>query len=367
MVEPGLSPQALVTPWACPLRPAVCMALAGVIVLAGGRIEALAGRDDRQSLVRETEAVLARIRETHPEVEGITARARHAPGVLLVGLAPELLRSASGDEAFDRLGREFGLRSITVPEATGTAVPDRIAGDDVRHVTFREAWGDCPSGCLFERLHRFEVAGDGVRKIDAEAAWSLDIAFDGNWREQEFPFLSANAFVQEGATLRILSDDSVSVLWRHVQGEARDARLASWRWTVERGVPATDLTRKGGDDRNVALYFLFLPRERAEGMEGASLERILRDTGVRALVYVRGGSHAPGEILASPYMDTRGVTIPLRGTELGERHESVDLHADYRRAFASSPGVLFGLGVSADSDDTASAIEAELSDLVLAR
>ena len=199
----------------------------------------------------------------------------------------------------------------------------------------------------------------------AQPASSGTLLFDGSWQEQDFPFRSANEFIQKGAVLRILSEDSVSILWRHTPRDAWDALRASWHWVVENGVPPTDLTRKGGDDRNIALYFLFLPRERAEGMRDASLKRILRDTALRTLVYVRGGNHERGVILESPYMDSRGVTIPLSGTEFGAYRETVDLDGDFRRAFGNAPGVLFGLGVSSDSDDTDSVIEAELGDLLL--
>ncbi len=196
-------------------------------------------------------------------------------------------------------------------------------------------------------------------------ATARTVMFDGSWQDESFLFQSANDYIQEGARLRILSDDSVSILWRPAPRDVRHARQASWYWTVDRGVVPTDLSLKGGDDRNIALYFLFAPREFASDLEDASPDRVFQHEAVRMLVYVRGGNHEPGAIVISPYLESRGVLVPLRGTGNGTFTESVDLDADYRRAFSTPPGILLGLGISADSDDTNGVIEAELGDLVI--
>lgn len=196
-------------------------------------------------------------------------------------------------------------------------------------------------------------------------ATARTVMFDGSWQDESFLFQSANDYIQEGARLRILSDDSVSILWRPAPRDVRHARQASWYWTVDQGVVPTDLSLKGGDDRNIALYFLFAPREFASDLEDASPDRVFQHEAVRMLVYVRGGNHEPGAIVISPYLESRGVLVPLRGTGNGTFAESVDLDADYRRAFSTPPGILLGLGISADSDDTNGVIEAELGDLVI--
>ena len=201
--------------------------------------------------------------------------------------------------------------------------------------------------------------------LTPEWASARTVMFDGSWQDQSFLFRSANDYIQEDTRLRIQSDDSVSVLWRAAPRDLRHARQASWYWAVEQGVAPTDLSLKGGDDRNIALYFLFAPREFADDLEDASPDRVFQHEAVRILVYVRGGNHEPGTIVSSPYLEPRGVLVPLRGTGNGTFAESVDLDTDFRRAFGSPPGVLLGLGISADSDDTDGIIEAELGDLVI--
>lgn len=59
-------------------------------------------------------------------------------------------------------------------------------------------------------------------------------------------------------------------------------------------MPATDLTQKGGDDRNLAVYFVFLPEAQARELQGASITRLLNEDAIRALVYVWGGDHGRG-------------------------------------------------------------------------
>jgi hypothetical protein len=58
-------------------------------------------------------------------------------------------------------------------------------------------------------------------------------------------------------------------------------------------------------------------------------------------------------------------TIALRPAGAGAWEETVDLAADFRRAFGEEATALVGLAVSADSDDTGTAVRAELSRLTI--
>lgn len=191
------------------------------------------------------------------------------------------------------------------------------------------------------------------------------LPFDANWREQSFPFRRGNDFTLMGDALQVQSDGGVSLLMRTVPKADWAATRASWRWSVSRGVPVTDLDVKGGDDRNLALYFAFLPRARAEALQGASARKVLQDKAARTLIYVWGGGAAPGAVTPSPYLDGRGFTIAMRPAAPGAYAEDVDLAADYRRSFGQAPEALFGLAISADSDDTDTVIDARIEGLRL--
>ena len=190
------------------------------------------------------------------------------------------------------------------------------------------------------------------------------IPFDGSWTEQGFFRLFPNEYAQRGRQLDVVSDGAVSLLWRPVGKASRFASSASWSWSVGEGVSATDLTIKGGDDRNLALYFVFVDHDRAAALEGKGARRILNEESSRMLIYVWGGAHQIGAVLASPYSPRLRMKV-LRSAETGQFRERVDLLRDFRFAFDHEPGVLIGVAVLADSDDTNGRIVASVSDLHL--
>jgi hypothetical protein len=190
--------------------------------------------------------------------------------------------------------------------------------------------------------------------------------FTSDWREQSFPRLTPNRYAAQGARLDIVSDQAVSVIFTALPESRWTARNANWNWAVEQSVPATDLRSKGGDDRNISLYFVFMDAESARRAgPNPRLRSLLGNRNARMLVYVWGGDHARGEVLDSPYLEARGKTLILRGAGTGAHGETVDLAADYARIFGTAPEALVGVAVSADSDDTQSAIRARISDMVL--
>ena len=190
------------------------------------------------------------------------------------------------------------------------------------------------------------------------------LPFDGSWREQGFLRFFTNDYVQSGARVSVVSEGTVSLLWRPVPEALRMARSATWDWAVTRGVPATDLRVKGGDDRNLSFYFVFTSAEVAASANPKRAARLLRNADTRALVYVWGGDDARGSQFVSPY-HPRLHTIVLRPSGTGQFRESVDLEADYRAAFGAEPETLIGVGLSADSDDTDTDIQAQLSNFDL--
>jgi hypothetical protein len=187
----------------------------------------------------------------------------------------------------------------------------------------------------------------------------------GTWTEQKFPRLAANLWTQSSQGVSVQSDGSVSLIWTRLPAVDGAATKASWNWSVAQSVPATQLTRKGGDDRNLALYFVFMPADQADSRRNASVRQMLRSRDARVLMYVWGGDRARGEILPSPYLGDRGKTIIRRPAGTGSFREAVDLQADFARAFGSPKTTLVGLAVSSDSDDTGSSVRANLGGLAL--
>jgi len=191
------------------------------------------------------------------------------------------------------------------------------------------------------------------------------VSFSSGWKEQKLSLFSSNDY-SFGNSLSMTSNGSVSIAWTRVNQGDWGADGASWNWAVSQSVPATDLSRKGGDDRNISVYFVFVPESVAPSLQGAGIRSLLGRDDVRVMQYAWGGNNAKGVPIASPYgARGTGVTIPLRNAGTGSASESVNLARDYTRAFGGEKGALIGLAVSGDSDDTKSVIQATVSNLNL--
>ncbi len=165
--------------------------------------------------------------------------------------------------------------------------------------------------------------------------------------------------------MEIISDGSVSMIFRAVPEDDWQANAASWAWSVSRSVVATDLTVKGVDDRNLALYFVFVDESRANALAGGSARRVFNDASTRTLVYVWGGDYPRETLLSSPFQLGQLMMVASRPATTGAFTESVDLLGDFQKAYGAEPGALIAIGVSADSDDTDGYIAGQISDLTL--
>jgi hypothetical protein len=210
------------------------------------------------------------------------------------------------------------------------------------------------------------IAATLAPAVLAPAAHAQSVAFDNAWTTQRFSLFSSNTYGFNGNSMSIASDGSVSLAYARVQEPLWGAKAAKWSWGVTQSVPATDLAKKGGDDRNASLYFVFLPEAEAKALGAkANVRKLLTSESARVLVYSWGDNRGRGTVLSSPYLGNRGKTILLRAAGTGKHSENVNLAADYKRVFGAAPGALVGLAVSADSDDTKTAIRASISGLVL--
>ena len=210
-----------------------------------------------------------------------------------------------------------------------------------------------------EKLRLFILAASIFSCSLAEAE---QVTFSDNWTEQAFSLFSSNEFVLNADTLDISSEGTVSVLWKKLPPSMWEANQANWDWAVEVSVPATDLTVKGGDDRNLSIYFVFSPQEYLPRSRG-KLTDLLNNKNVRVLMYVWGGDHDQGAVLPSPYLEDFGKTIILQRAGTGRASEQVNLANDFLRVFGENPEKLVGIAISADSDDTRSTISSSISNL----
>lgn len=216
--------------------------------------------------------------------------------------------------------------------------------------------------------------------LSAASLWSpraplaaLDPALEADgWREMTFRDKPGNHYRLDGSgAVTIESRASVSVAWRDLPADPRRTPILRWRWRVDLPVPPTDLSRKGGDDRSLAVYLAFAWVPEQANLLERSVRAVLsslagQDLPGRLLTYVWGGNGRHDGWIDNPYLPAgaklrvlRDSSAPL-GTWLEER---VDVSADYRAAFGEDPPEVERIGVGADSDDTASAAKGAVRDL----
>lgn len=164
-------------------------------------------------------------------------------------------------------------------------------------------------------------------------------------------------------------------LWRTEQGPAT---CLAWRWRVDAGPPPTDLARRGGDDRAIAVAVGFAGfgpdmgfATRAQhtlAQAAAGDHRLPRSV----LFYIWGGTgqEAPsGTFFASPWtagLSKLRVMRPADAPRGQWVEERVDLGADWRAAFggAAAPG-LQEIMISTDGEDTSSRVDAQVENIRL--
>ncbi|MGJ3262509.1 MAG: DUF3047 domain-containing protein [Salinarimonas sp.] len=178
------------------------------------------------------------------------------------------------------------------------------------------------------------------------------------WEAITFRGIPATVYAADGTDrLSVVAEASSSVLALRLPPAALDATRAAWRWRVDAGPPPTARGRRGSDDRALALDFAFAPEaDRAAAQAGRTGMRSLLLSGRgRLLVYVFGGAGTRGQFVENPYARGGGVYVirrPAGAPTSTWLPEEVDLAADHRAAFGEDPGVLVGVAVASDADDT---------------
>jgi hypothetical protein len=208
------------------------------------------------------------------------------------------------------------------------------------------------------------AASLGTTPPDLEAAGWRKVNWDGI-RPAEF------SATPEGG-IRIRGQGQGSFVSRPLQGTPG---CIAWRWRVDAGPAPTDLTRRGGDDRAVAITIGFsgfspsagfaLRAQHAVAQASAGEVRLPRS----ALSYVWGGTGREGQggFFSSPW--TNGITKirvlrPADAPRGAWMEERVDLTADWRAAFGGTEvPALMELSISTDAEDTGARVDVQIRDL----
>ena len=203
----------------------------------------------------------------------------------------------------------------------------------------------------------------------AAAGGPLLRLFGAEWMTFGLPDKVRADFIdRKDGSLEVRADGAIGFLYREVSVTAPQHAL-TWRWRVDQSIPATDLSRRGRDDRPLAVHLWFSPLPDQTSFWGSLADIFGVPRPGYALTYVWGGTAERGARFANPYLDD-GVIIVLRpGTAATATwyEESIDIRADFRRAFGFEPPELAYIAISADTDDLAAQSIGRIADLRLRR
>lgn len=194
------------------------------------------------------------------------------------------------------------------------------------------------------------------------------------WQHLTFRKLRPTRFALGAAgTIDIVADRSSSILYRSARIDPAATPRLSWRWRVDAGVGPTDLAKKGGDDRSLAVLVGFafdrahattgeVARHRFETMIAGA-----QPPGV-VIFYVWGGAEA-GRTLRSPYRRNNHLIVLRDAAAPTGRwlDESVDVADDYRRIIGHRAPSIVQLGLCSDSDDSGTIVRGAVSRLEWSR
>lgn len=191
------------------------------------------------------------------------------------------------------------------------------------------------------------------------------------WEEVTFNNLEPNRWSEQNGALTVMSDKSVSILYRKVEIDPSKTPWLSWQWKVDQGPPATDLSKKGGDDRALSVNVGFA-YDRSEASFSERMRRMIvesvagEDAPGRVLDFVWGGNAPVGSVVSDPYTTASGGIITLRTMDepsSGWIQESIDISKAYISRWKQNPTKIINVGIYGDSDDTKSRIVAGLDKL----
>tara|TARA_R110000787_G_scaffold63679_11_gene144126 strand:+ start:226138 stop:226803 length:666 start_codon:yes stop_codon:yes gene_type:complete len=187
-----------------------------------------------------------------------------------------------------------------------------------------------------------------------------DLTANG-WKVLAFDGIPQTQFTgtTEGV-LEVRADRSSSVLYRAIDDGPKMPSELSWSWQVIDALPSTDLNKTDGDDRVLALHIGFADDSFMSRLKG-TMSPFARG---RVLTYVWGGARETS--FAHPHLPDNGFMIIRRTASTPSDtwfQETVDLAADYQRAFGEAPPSVAFVGVSGDADDIAAMSFGKIKDI----
>ncbi len=193
---------------------------------------------------------------------------------------------------------------------------------------------------------------------------------DETWQNITIPGVNQTIFTK--STNGALIADSMAgfgMVVRELE-QVEDYPILRWRWRIERHLPPTDASKKGGDDRPIAVHVWF-PMADSETSIWTSIGDTLSGLiglppSGRVITYMCGGKHKAGTSFRNPHLPDRGMIVIRRDNKVPISQwmtEEIDVAADYQRLFGTSAPTPSHIAISADTDDTGLKSRAAIADI----
>jgi len=208
---------------------------------------------------------------------------------------------------------------------------------------------------------------------------SLDSSLPDDWQPLSFSQIDRQtdySLVKEQGVIVIkaVSDQSASGLTRALSIDPAVYPVIRWRWKVNNVLERGDVTRKDGDDYPARIYISFaFDTERAgylERLEYAAARLVFGpDVPYRAISYIWGSNSPVGTVVENPYTDRVMMFVVESGSDKLQQwqSESRNVYADYLAAFGEQPGMISGVAIMTDTDNTRESAVAWYGDVIFSQ
>lgn len=216
----------------------------------------------------------------------------------------------------------------------------------------------CLFSCLLPVCNAQEPAA-GQRVWLTENFDNLD-----QWKPLTFPKIRRHttysiAQADGDSVLKAETDHAASGLVYTKTFNVYECPVIRWRWKISNVYKNGDARKKEGDDYPIRVYVIFKYDPASADLLTRATYRVAKAVyGAypphSSLNYIWANRRQEKQMLPNPYTD-RAMMVILRTGDTGAGtwvSESVNILADYRKAFSQDPPAEASLAVMSDSDDT---------------
>jgi hypothetical protein len=180
------------------------------------------------------------------------------------------------------------------------------------------------------------------------------------------------ALVDDGGTvvLNAKAEAAATGLGSDVRFDVNAAPVLEWRWKIAGLIAGAD-NSVGSKEDSPARIVLYFDGDRAKLPLGDRTKLALADglqgkqVPYATLMYIWAGTAPVGTIVINPNTGRVRMVVASSGAGGAGKWQSLrrNIAEDFRRAFGEDPGLLIGVGVLTDTDNTGGSAEAWYGDI----